>query len=53
MEEGIWKSHEHDPMGEKERWCERGDLNPYGFLHWILSAKNVFFQALDIGSVFP
>ncbi len=19
------------------KWCERGELNPYGFLHWILS----------------
>ena len=24
---GLW------PIDEKEEWCERGDLNPYGLPH--------------------
>jgi len=30
-----------DMAEDVEGWCERGDLNPYGFLHWILSAKTL------------
>jgi hypothetical protein len=25
-------------------WCERGELNPYGFLHWILSPARLPFR---------
>jgi hypothetical protein len=27
-------------------WCERGELNPYGVTHWILSLKTAFLSKL-------
>jgi len=31
---------------EKWEWCERGDLNPYGLPHWILSPFQAFSSYL-------
>ncbi len=35
------------------RKCERGDLNPYGVNRWILSAKRLKLEVLDIRPDFP
>ena len=40
----CWKSDNHLIL----KWCERGELNPYGFLHWILSPARLPVPPLSL-----